>query len=133
MKATKLVKSVFKNVTSHWKHPAEGNFVSYKEIVNLGLGGMGNNFTMVLVGYMGLNAGNTLLGSTIGIRPLHLQYMLTVQTILNVLFFFVRAHIVDNTRTKWGAFPPIYRIYGNTPCDNVCNICFSPLSDDVLQ
>ena len=112
MNVVKLVSGVFKDVTSHWKRPAEGNFVSYKEIVNLGLGGMGNNFTMVLVGYMGLNAGNTLLGSTIGIRPLHLQYMLTVQTILNVLFFFVRAHIVDNTRTKWGRFRPYIAFMG---------------------
>lgn len=112
MNVVKLVSSVFKDVTSHWKRPAEGNFVSYKEIVNLGLGGMGNNFTMVLVGYMGLNAGNTLLGSTIGIRPLHLQYMLTIQTVLNVLFFFVRAHIVDNTRTKWGRFRPYIAFMG---------------------
>lgn len=112
MNVVKLVSGVFKDVTSHWKRPAEGNFVSYKEIVNLGLGGMGNNFTMVLVGYMGLNAGNTLLGSTIGIRPLHLQYMMTVQTILNVLFFFVRAHIVDNTRTKWGRFRPYIAFMG---------------------
>lgn len=112
MNVVKLVSGVFKDVTSHWKRPAEGNFVSYKEIVNLGLGGMGNNFTMVLVGYMGLNAGNTLLGSTIGIRPLHLQYMLTVQTILNVLFFFIRAHIVDNTRTKWGRFRPYIAFMG---------------------
>lgn len=112
MNVVKLVKGVFQDVTSHWKRPAEGNFVSYKEIVNLGLGGMGNNFTMLLVGYMGLNAGNTLLGSTIGIRPLHLQYMLTVQTVLNVLFFFVRAHIVDNTRTKWGRFRPYIAFMG---------------------
>lgn len=112
MNVVKLVKGVFQDVTSHWKRPAEGNFVSYKEFVNLGLGGMGNNFTMLLVGYMGLNAGNTLLGSTIGIRPLHLQYMLTVQTVLNVLFFFVRAHIVDNTRTKWGRFRPYIAFMG---------------------
>ena len=112
MNIVKLVSGVFKDVTSHWKRPSEGNFVSYKEIVNLGLGGMGNNFTMVLVGYMGLNAGNTLLGSTIGIRPLHLQYMLTVQTVLNVLFFFIRAHIVDNTRTKWGRFRPYIAFMG---------------------
>lgn len=112
MNVVKLVKGVFQDVTSHWKRPAEGNFVSYKEIVNLGLGGIGNNFTMLLVGYMGLNAGNTLLGSTIGIRPLHLQYMLTVQTVLNVLFFFVRAHIVDNTRTKWGRFRPYIAFMG---------------------
>lgn len=112
MNVVKLVSGVFKDVTSHWRRPAEGNFVSYKEIVNLGLGGMGNNFTMLLVGYMGLNAGNTLLGSTIGIRPLHLQYMLTVQTVLNVLFFFIRAHIVDNTRTKWGRFRPYIAFMG---------------------
>ncbi len=112
MNVVKLVNSVFNDIKSHWKHPAEGNFVSYKEIVNLGLGGMGNNFTMVLIGYMGLNAGNTLLGSTIGIRPLHLQYMLTFQTILNVVFFFIRAHIVDNTRTKWGRFRPYIAFMG---------------------
>ena len=38
--------------------------------------------------------------------------MLTVQTILNVLFFFIRAHIVDNTRTKWGRFRPYIAFSG---------------------
>ncbi|MDE5985518.1 MAG: MFS transporter [Eubacterium sp.] len=107
-----LVSSVCKDITTHWKRPAQGNFVSYKELINLALGGMGNQLTMQLVWQMGLSAGNTLLGSTIGIRPLHLQYMLTFQTILNVLFFFVRAHIVDNTRTKWGRFRPYIAFAG---------------------
>lgn len=112
MNIKKTVKSVFKDVTTHWKRPAEGNFVSYKEILNLSLGGMGNQFTMQLAWQMGLNAGNALLGSTIGIRPIHLQYMFTVQTILNVLFFFVRAWMVDNTRTKWGRFRPYIAFAG---------------------
>lgn len=112
MNIKNIVSSVYKDITTHWKHPADGNFVSYKEIINLGLGGMGNQLTMQLVWQMGLSAGNTLLGSTIGIRPLHLQYMLTVQTILNVLFFFVRAWIVDNTRTKWGRFRPYIAFAG---------------------
>lgn len=112
MKVAKLVSSVFKDVTSHWNHPAKGNFVSYKELINLALGGMGNQLTMQLIWNMGLSAGNTLFGSTIGIRPVHLQYMLTVQTVLNVLFFFVRAHIVDNTRTKWGRFRPYIAFSG---------------------
>lgn len=112
MNVAKLVSGVFKDVTSHWKRPAEGNFVSYKELINLALGGMGNQFTMQLIWNMGLSAGNTLFGSTIGIRPVHLQYMLTVQTVLNVLFFFVRAHIVDNTRTKWGRFRPYIAFSG---------------------
>lgn len=107
-----LVTGVVKDVTTHWKRPAPGNFVSYREIVNLGLGGMGNQFTMLLVGYLALNAGNTLLGSTIGIRPIHLQYMMTIQTVLNLIFYFVRAKIVDNTRTKWGRFRPYIAFMG---------------------
>ena len=112
MNIKNIVSSVYKDLTTHWKHPADGNFVSYKELINLSIGGMGNQFTMQLVWQMGLNAGNTLLGSTIGIRPLHLQYMLTIQTILNVLFFFVRAGMVDNTRTKWGRFRPYIAFAG---------------------
>lgn len=112
MNIKNIVSSVYKDLTTHWKHPADGNFVSYKELVNLSIGGMGNQLTMQLVWQMGLNAGNTLLGSTIGIRPLHLQYMLTIQTVLNVLFFFVRAGMVDNTRTKWGRFRPYIAFAG---------------------
>lgn len=112
MNIKNIVSGVYKDVTTHWKHPAPGNFVSYKELINLALGGMGNQFTMQLLWQMGLSAGNTLFGSTIGIRPLHLQYMLTIQTILNVIFFFVRAHIVDNTRTKWGRFRPYIAFSG---------------------
>ena len=82
MKVKDIVSNVYKDITTHWKRPAQGNFVSYKELLNLALGGMGNQLTMQLVWQMALNAGNTLLGSTIGIRPIHLQYMLTVQTIL---------------------------------------------------
>lgn len=112
MNVKNIACNVYKDVTSHWKRPAKGNFVSYKELINLALGGMGNQLTMQLVWQMGLSAGNTLLGSTIGIRPIHLQYMLTIQTILNVFFFFVRAHIVDNTRTKWGRFRPYIAFSG---------------------
>lgn len=112
MKIKNIVGNVYKDLTSHWKHPAEGNYVSYKELINLALGGMGNQLTMQLIWNMGLSAGNTLFGSTIGIRPIHLQYMLTIQTILNVVFFFIRAHIVDNTRTKWGRFRPYIAFAG---------------------
>lgn len=28
-----IISSVYKDVTSHWKHPAPGNFVSYKEML----------------------------------------------------------------------------------------------------
>lgn len=111
-KLKESVTNVVKDVTTHWKRPAPGNFVSYKEVLNLGLGGMGGQFTTLLVGYMGLSASNTLLGSTIGIRPLHLQYMAMIQTVLNIVFFIVRGKLVDNTRTKWGRFRPYIAIMG---------------------
>ena len=48
-----------KEVTSHWSKPGKGNFVSYKEVLNLGLGGMGQRFVMIMTGYLSLSAGNT--------------------------------------------------------------------------
>lgn len=112
VKIFQTVKNVVTDVTTHWKRPGKDNFVSYKEIVNLGIGGMGQQFALVLLACLGLSAGNTLLGSTIGIRPMHLQYMLTFQTILNIVFLFIRGKIVDNTRTKWGRFRPYIAIMG---------------------
>lgn len=88
MNLKNIAGNVYKDITTHWKHPAQGNFVSYKELINLALGGMGNQLTMQLVWQMALSAGNTLLGSTIGIRPIHLQYMLTVQAYLSYLYVF---------------------------------------------
>lgn len=112
MNILKTVKGVVTDVTTHWNRPDKDKFVSYKEIMNLGLGGMGQQFATILLGYLALNAGNTLLGSTIGIRPMHLQYMLTIQTILNIICVFIRGKIVDNTRTKWGRFRPYIAIMG---------------------
>lgn len=111
-KLKETVTSVVNDVTTHWKRPAPGHFVPYREILNLGLGGMGQQFTVLLVGYLGLSAGNTLLGSTIGISPIHLQTMATMQTIINIVLFLVRGKMVDNTRTRWGRFRPYIAFAG---------------------
>lgn len=101
-----------KNIAKYWSKPAEGKYVSYKEMLNLGVGGMGQQFTMLLGGCLALSAGNTLLGACIGIRPMHLQMLATFQTILNLFFYVIRGKIVDNTRTKWGRFRPYIAIMG---------------------
>lgn len=101
-----------KEVTSHWSKPGKGKFVSYKEVLNLGLGGMGQQFVMIMTAYLGLSAGNTLLGSTLGLRPMHLQYMAMVQTVLGVFFCILRGKIVDNTRTRYGRFRPYIALMG---------------------
>ncbi len=83
-----LAVNVVKDVIGHWKTPGGKNQVSYKEILNLGLGGMGQQFVLALTGYFGLSVGNTLIGSTIGITPMHIQYMSMIQTVLNVFLRF---------------------------------------------
>lgn len=107
-----LATNVVKDVVHHWNKPGGKNQVSYKEIVNLGLGGMGQQFALALTGYLGLTVGNTLIGSTIGITPMHIQYMAMISTVLNLFFTILRGKIVDNTRTKWGRFRPYIAIMG---------------------
>lgn len=107
-----LAVNVIKDVVGHWKTPGGKNQVSYKEILNLGLGGMGQQFVLALTGYFGLSVGNTLIGSTIGITPMHIQYMSMIQTVLNIFFAILRSKIVDNTRTRWGRFRPYIAIMG---------------------
>lgn len=107
-----LATNVVKDVIHHWNKPGGKNQVSYKEIVNLGLGGMGQQFVTALTGYLGLSVGNTLIGSTIGITPMHIQYMSMIYTVLNIFFTIIRGKIVDNTRTKWGRFRPYIAIMG---------------------
>ncbi len=105
---------LYDEVVLHWNRPAKGNYVSYKELINYALGGFGRHMVTYLLSYMALSASNTLLGSTIGIRPMHLQYMSIISTILNIFFAILRGKWVDNTRTRMGKFRP-YIAFGGFP------------------
>lgn len=104
--------STVKDVAREWKTPRRGNFVSYKEILCLGVGGMGQQCVTTLMGVLALSSGNMLLGATLGIRPVHLQTMAVIKTALDFVFYLLRGWIVDNTRTKWGRFRPYIAIMG---------------------
>ena len=106
------LKTAVTNITSQWNRPSNGNLVPYKEIVALGIGGMGQQFVILLMDTMNLNMTSTLLGNTLGLRPMHIQYLLVAQTILGFLFTPVRGKLVDNTRTKWGRFRPYIAVMG---------------------
>ena len=107
-----VVSDVYTDVRLHWKKPAKGNYISYREIGAYSVGGMGVNMIAFFVGYLAFNTSSLLLASTIGIRPLHIQTMMTVNTILNVFFFALRGKLVDNTRTRWGRFRPYIAVMG---------------------
>ena len=99
-------------VKTHWNKPHEGESISYKEIVAYSLGGFGKELVGVLMTCFGLAVTNLFLGFAVGIRATHLFYMSTVVTVVNMFFPFVRAKIIDNTRTKWGRFRPYIAFAG---------------------
>lgn len=105
-------KQLLIDIKNEWKVPRKGNYVPYKEILSLGLGGMGQQWLISFVGLMSLTASNTLLGATLGLKPMDLQYMAMVQTILGLFFTVIRGVIVDNTKTRFGKFRPYIAIMG---------------------
>lgn len=111
-KVKTLAVGLYDEIILHWNKPAAGNSIPYKEYLNYSLGGMGQRMVTYLLGYMALSATNTLLGSTIGIRPMHLQYMSIIATILGIFVAVLRGKWVDNTRTRFGRFRPYIALMG---------------------
>lgn len=107
-----LAGDVVTDVKVHWNRPGKNRVVPYKEIMNYGIGGMGKDMLFYFISFMGLAAGNTLLGSTLGIRPMHLQTIQMGVSMLGFITLLIRGYIVDNTNTRWGKFRPIIAVAG---------------------
>lgn len=106
------VSTTWNNVVLHWKTPALGKYVSYKEIIAYGVGGMGVQFVMFFCSLIALSATSFLLGNTIGIKPMHLQYMAVASTIIGFGITIGRSYIIDSARFKSGKFRPWLAITG---------------------
>ncbi|MDR2090107.1 MAG: MFS transporter [Clostridiales bacterium] len=102
----------FTDFREYWTKPPKGKYLSYKEIGAYSLGGMGQMLIGMLVGYTGLSAGNVLVGSIMGLRPVDLQLMNNILGFLGIFFVIVRGILVDNTRTRWGRFRPYIAVMG---------------------
>lgn len=90
----------------YWNEPAAGNYVPYKEVASLGAAGLGVQWTATLAGAIGLSAGNFLIGSCIGLKPLDLQIMLIVANVIGIPIGFFRGWYFDNHHMKGGKFIP---------------------------
>lgn len=108
------VKGLIDYVVTYWKKPPKGQYVSNKEILNYSLGGMGIMLVSSFIAHFAIGAGSLLLGAAIGLRPMHLQTLATVLTVIQFFMYIIRGKIVDNTRTKWGRFRP-YIALGSIP------------------
>lgn len=99
--------SEFKAVAKqYWNTPAQGNYVPYKEIVSVGIAGIGVHWTTTLASTIGLDAANFLVGASIGLKPLDLWAMLLVANIIGVPIALFRAWLFDNHNSKKGKFIP---------------------------
>lgn len=106
------VSTTWNNVVLHWKTPALGKYVSHKEIIAYGVGGMGVQFVMFFCSLIALSATSFLVGNTIGIKPMHLQYMAVASTIIGFGITIGRSYIIDSARFKSGKFRPWLAITG---------------------
>lgn len=106
------ISTTWNNVVLHRKTPALGKYVSYKEIIAYGVGGMGVQFVMFFCSLIALSATSFLVGNTIGIKPMHLQYMAVASTIIGFGITIGRSYIIDSARFKSGKFRPWLAITG---------------------
>lgn len=95
--------NMFRN---NWKTPAEGRYMSLKEIVSLSGGGIGVKFVVYCVSQMIISTGNTLLGNTIGISPEPLYAIYIISLLTSIPLTALRANIIDNTRSMKGKYRP---------------------------
>ena len=106
MKIKEKTKEIFVNVKSHWKNPAKGRYMPYKEIVSLSVGSMGVKFVVYCVGQMILSVGNTLIGNTIGISPSAIYVIYIISVLSGFPLTALRAEMIDNSRSMKGKYRP---------------------------
>ena len=101
-----MVSNLARMVRAHWNEPPAGRYMPYKEIVSYAGGGIGVKFLAVMAMNMILSASNTLIGNTLGVKPLHVYILYFISVLVNIPLSGIRANIIDNTRSKEGKYRP---------------------------
>lgn len=122
--------TIVHEIRSHWKAPAEGKYISYREFAAYSVGGIGVNTINSLLGYVALAANCFLMGSAYGIRPTDLAYMSVAMSILGLVKTPFISMMIDNTNSKYGKFRP-YLLYTGIPSAVlIIVLSFIPLDAD---
>lgn len=115
-----------KKIPKHWKTPAPGKYIPYKEFTAYSFGGIGVNTINSLFGYVALSANCLLVGSAYGIKPTHLAWLNIVMGIINLIKTPFISMLIDNTNSKYGKFRP-YLLYTGIPTALlICTMAFIP-------
>ena len=99
---TGVLGAVKRFFVDNWKKPAEGNYVSSREVVCYSAGGIGVQFIAAMAGQVTLSASCILLGSIYGIPPTTLAYMSIINSLVMLVFQPLKAWLIDNTPGKQG-------------------------------
>lgn len=100
------VRGAVNTAKTYWQKPAEGKYVSYKEVAFLSGAGFGVHWLTLLASSIGLSATNYIVGPSIGLEPMHLQIMLNVANIVGIPIGIFRSWYYDNHNLKGGKFLP---------------------------
>lgn len=100
-------KSLLGKIKQNWNEPPSGNYIPYKEVVNIGAAGFGVHWASTLAATIGLDASNFLVGASIGLQPVHLSVMLIVANLVGMPIAFFRGWFFDNHKMPGGKFIPI--------------------------
>ncbi len=100
------VKSLLNSFKAHWKTPPQGRYMSFKEIISLSVGGIGQKFIYYCVNQMIISVGNTLIGNTIGISPSNIYVIYIISILSGFPLTALRAKMIDNTRSMKGKYRP---------------------------
>lgn len=99
-------------VKKYWNVPPKGNYIPYKEVASLSGAGFGVYWTTLLASTIGLNAGNFLVGASIGLKPMDLQIMLMVANLIGMPIGIFRSWYYDNHHLEGGKFLPFIKRTG---------------------
>ncbi len=132
MNITQKVSGLISDIKTHWKTPAKGRYMSFREIAAYSGGGIGAYMIITMGTACLLAVNSTLLSSTLGVDPMDMYVMYIIAVLANIPLTGIRANIIDNTRNKAGKYRP-YIVSMALPAAIICNILvwfpYAKLSD----
>ena len=100
------IKKLFNDLKNYWKVPPKGRYMSFKEIMSLSVGGIGQRLVVYCVNQMIISIGNVLIGNTIGIDPAAMYVIYIISVLSGFPLTAIRAKMIDNTRSMKGKYRP---------------------------
>lgn len=121
------ISNVWYDLRSYWERPRKHEYVSYKEIFNFCVGGMGIKTLGSLLSYMTLASTCLLFGSVYGLSPRHFIILTVITNVISIVKTPFVSMLVDNTHTKIGKFRPYVLWAGIPTAIGIVGMAFIPL------